>query len=185
MDTDGRRTAAVVALFLILTALLIAYNAVSAPPLMPEAAEAAVSEASSSEAPLSSAPAMLSEGPAAASQGSSSVMASSRPVPSVSTDVPEPMPSQTPNQETSPAPSKPSASSAAKRKTPPAQPDINLNTATAEDLCVIPKIGPVLAGRIIEYRDQYGPLSSLEELLEVKGIGETLYQTLCQYLYLG
>ena len=176
MDTDGRRTAAVVALFLILTALLIAYNAVSAPPLMPEAAEAAVSEASSSEAPLSS---------AAASQGSSSVMASSRPVPSVSTDVPEPMPSQTPNQETSPAPSKPSTSSAAKRKTPPAQPDINLNTATAEDLCVIPKIGPVLAGRIIEYRDQYGPLSSLEELLEVKGIGETLYQTLCQYLYLG
>lgn len=72
-----------------------------------------------------------------------------------------------------------------KRTTPPAQPDINLNTATAEELCVIPKIGPVLAGRIIEYRDTYGPMSSLEELHDIKGIGDKLYETLCQYVYLG
>ncbi len=61
---------------------------------------------------------------------------------------------------------------------------ISLSQATEEDLCQIPKIGPVLAQRILHYRDTYGPLSSLEELRSVEGVGEKLYETLCDYLTL-
>jgi len=52
---------------------------------------------------------------------------------------------------------------------------INVNTATAEELETLPKIGPVLAQRIIEYRQANGPFTSLEQLLEVAGIGDEIY----------
>ena len=192
MDTHGRRTAAVVAAFLLLTAALIAYNAVNAPPLTTQSAQivAGIASGESNSKILSTTESIdASSVPLADGSDTStaSVAESSQPVSSVSSatavaSVP-PVSSQT-AQNTTSAQSE-QTSSVAKRTTPPAQPDINLTTATAEELCAIPKIGPVLAGRIIEYRDAYGPLSSLEELLEVKGIGEKLYETLCQYLYLG
>lgn len=49
---------------------------------------------------------------------------------------------------------------------------INLNTATAEQLESLPGVGPVTARAIIEYRKQKGGFRSIEELLEVHGIGE-------------
>lgn len=49
---------------------------------------------------------------------------------------------------------------------------ININTATAEQLESLPGIGPVTARAIIEYRKQNGGFRSVEELLEVRGIGE-------------
>ena len=49
---------------------------------------------------------------------------------------------------------------------------VNLNTATEEELDTLPGIGPALAGRIADYRDAHGPFASVEELLEVSGIGE-------------
>jgi competence protein ComEA len=49
---------------------------------------------------------------------------------------------------------------------------INLNTASEAELQDIPGIGPVLAGRIIAYRELHGPFASLEGLLAVQGIGE-------------
>jgi competence protein ComEA len=52
---------------------------------------------------------------------------------------------------------------------------LNINTATAEELEALPKIGPVLAQRIIDYRQANGPFTSLEELLEVAGIGEEIF----------
>lgn len=48
---------------------------------------------------------------------------------------------------------------------------INLNTATAEELDTLPRIGPVLAARIIEYRRAYGPFTSVEEVTLVEDIG--------------
>jgi competence protein ComEA len=48
---------------------------------------------------------------------------------------------------------------------------LNLNTATRRQLEALPGIGPVLAGRILEARDQAGSFSRLEDLLNVPGIG--------------
>ena len=59
---------------------------------------------------------------------------------------------------------------------------INLNTATAEELIAVPGIGEVTAGRILEYRAQIGRFESVDELLEVKGIGEKKLASMREYL---
>jgi competence ComEA-like helix-hairpin-helix protein len=48
---------------------------------------------------------------------------------------------------------------------------LNINTATAAELELLPGIGPALAGRIIEDRTAAGPFRSVEDLDRVKGIG--------------
>jgi comEA protein len=48
---------------------------------------------------------------------------------------------------------------------------ININTATAIELERLDGIGPVLAKRIVDYRDANGPFGALEELMDVSGIG--------------
>ena len=48
---------------------------------------------------------------------------------------------------------------------------ININTASALILDTLPGIGPVLAERIISYREEHGPFSSIEDLGNVEGIG--------------
>ena len=48
---------------------------------------------------------------------------------------------------------------------------LDLNTATASDLESLPGIGPVLAQRIVTYRDESGPFRTVEQLAEVSGIG--------------
>ncbi len=51
-------------------------------------------------------------------------------------------------------------------------PLIDLNTATSEQLQTLPRIGPATAKRIIEYRETSGRFSSVEDLANVKGIGQ-------------
>lgn len=50
---------------------------------------------------------------------------------------------------------------------------VNINTADAQELQTLHGIGEVLAQRIIERRESVGPYRSVEELLEVSGIGPT------------
>ena len=54
----------------------------------------------------------------------------------------------------------------------PAKAAINLNTATVDQLETLPGIGRKTAERIIEYRTKTGGFKRIEELMNVKGIGE-------------
>ena len=49
---------------------------------------------------------------------------------------------------------------------------LNLNTATVEQLEALPGVGPELAQRILDYRTQHGPFKNVEGLTNVKGIAE-------------
>lgn len=52
---------------------------------------------------------------------------------------------------------------------------VHLNTATLADLDTLPRIGPALAQRIIDWRDANGPFTSVDQLREVAGIGEATF----------
>lgn len=49
---------------------------------------------------------------------------------------------------------------------------VNINTATAEQLAALPGIGPVKAKAIIDYRKKNGKFTNIKDLVNVKGIGE-------------
>lgn len=54
----------------------------------------------------------------------------------------------------------------------PAVPDtLDLNTADRDALMTLPRIGPAMADRILEYRDRFGPFLSVDDLLIIRGIG--------------
>jgi competence protein ComEA len=55
---------------------------------------------------------------------------------------------------------------------PTAAAPLNLNTATQAQLETLPGIGPAVAARILEYRQKNGSFKKVEELMNVKGIGE-------------
>ena len=61
---------------------------------------------------------------------------------------------------------------AAPSKGPTADAPLNLNTATAAQMALLPGIGPKAADRIAEYRQKNGGFKKIEELMNVKGIGE-------------
>lgn len=59
---------------------------------------------------------------------------------------------------------------------------ININTATAEELALLPGIGPVRAQAIIAYREEYTLFTSVEELIYVEGIGEKTLAKILEYI---
>ncbi len=61
---------------------------------------------------------------------------------------------------------------------------IHLNAATEQELIAIPGIGPTIAKRIVEYRKSKGPYQSIEELLQVKGIGKKTLKKIRPFLQL-
>lgn len=58
---------------------------------------------------------------------------------------------------------------------------LNINTATASELCRIPGIGPSKAAAIIEYRESVGGFLSVDELINVSGIGESTLESIRPY----
>lgn len=52
---------------------------------------------------------------------------------------------------------------------------VNVNTATAEQLSLLPRVGPSLAGKILDYREENGQFKKIEDLLLVSGIGDKLF----------
>ena len=59
---------------------------------------------------------------------------------------------------------------------------ININTALAGDLQLLPGIGEVTAERIIEYRELKGPFRKADDLKKVKGIGDKKFEQLMHYI---
>ncbi len=53
---------------------------------------------------------------------------------------------------------------------------ININTAPEEELVKLKRVGPVIAGRIIEYRETRGPFQRPEDIMKVKGIGQKTWE---------
>jgi competence ComEA-like helix-hairpin-helix protein len=70
------------------------------------------------------------------------------------------------------------------KKKPPAQP-ININAATSEELQLVPGIGPVTAGKILQMRKSYGSFKSVDDLLAIRGLGPKRLDKMRKYLTVG
>ena len=67
-------------------------------------------------------------------------------------------------------------------KPPPVR--TNINTATAEQLQRLPRIGPALAARIVEHRRVHGPFRHPDRIVDVSGIGEKTLEKLRPWIHL-
>ena len=59
---------------------------------------------------------------------------------------------------------------------------VNINTASSEELQMLPRVGPALAERIIAFREANGPYRTIDEIVAVKGIGESSFARLEPYI---
>jgi len=62
---------------------------------------------------------------------------------------------------------------------------VNINSAGASELQSLPRVGPKLAQRILDYRKEHGPFKRTEDLLKVKGIGEKMYRNFKDQVTVG
>ncbi len=53
---------------------------------------------------------------------------------------------------------------------------VNINTATGEQLQILPRIGPSMSQRIIQYRREHGSFTSIDAIKKVKGIGDKTFE---------
>ena len=66
----------------------------------------------------------------------------------------------------------------------PASP-VNINTATRTELIQIPRIGESMADRIVEFRKANGAFDRIEEIMNVRGMGERTFLSIKKYLTVG
>jgi len=59
---------------------------------------------------------------------------------------------------------------------------IDLNLSPADSMELIPGIGPMLASRIVAYRDSVGPFREVADVIQVRGIGIKTYEKIKPYL---
>jgi len=67
------------------------------------------------------------------------------------------------------------------KKKPPLHP-VNLNTATAAELQLVPGIGPATADKILQARKSYGSFKSVDDLQAIKGLGPKKLEKMRKYL---
>lgn len=60
---------------------------------------------------------------------------------------------------------------------------VNLNTASVQELVELPGIGETLAGRIVSYREENGPFLRVDQIMAVSGIGPGTYEKLRGYVH--
>ncbi|MFI5728474.1 helix-hairpin-helix domain-containing protein [Kribbella sp. NPDC051587] len=75
-------------------------------------------------------------------------------------------------------PAQPTTPAATSPGTSAANSPLNLNTATAAQLDALPGVGPVLAQRILDYRTENGPFTTVDQLQEVPGVGPKKFDSL-------
>ena len=61
------------------------------------------------------------------------------------------------------------------KETTAVEAQVNLNTATPAQLETLPGVGPAMAQRIVEYRQKNGGFKKIEDLMNVRGIGEASF----------
>ena len=61
-------------------------------------------------------------------------------------------------------------------------PQVHINTPTLQELQLLPRVGPALAQRIVDFRSANGPFKAPEELTRVKGIGDKSFAGLPPYV---
>ena len=59
---------------------------------------------------------------------------------------------------------------------------VNINEASASQLALLPRVGPSLSARIVEFRDQNGKFKAPADLMLVRGIGEKTFQLMEPYV---
>jgi len=62
---------------------------------------------------------------------------------------------------------------------------ININTAPASELENLPRIGPKVAQRIIDFRTKNGNFKKVEEIMKVQGIGEKVFEQIKELITVG
>jgi competence protein ComEA len=67
----------------------------------------------------------------------------------------------------------------------PPKAKININTATQAELETLPRIGPKVAQRVIDYRNQNGSFKKVEDIMKVKGIGEKIFAQIKDLITVG
>jgi comEA protein len=62
---------------------------------------------------------------------------------------------------------------------------VNINTASSEELQKLPRIGPAIAQRVIDYRKENGNFKRVEDIMKVRGIGEKIFNQLKDRITVG
>ncbi|MDW8327435.1 MAG: ComEA family DNA-binding protein [Anaerolineales bacterium] len=95
------------------------------------------------------------------------------------TPSPTPLPTTAATETPAPVPSRSGPS------LPVAGAKININTATLAELDTLPRIGPALAQRIIDYRNANGPFRRIEDIQNVRGIGPATFERIKDLITVG
>ena len=59
---------------------------------------------------------------------------------------------------------------------------VNINTASASELALLPRVGEKAAQRVVDYRKEHGPFKKAADLMQVKGFGAKTFELVSPYI---